>query len=552
MDIEAARLVGSLTPVVAAIQGAAIGAGFGLACLADFRVGCPETRLAANFARLGYHHILGLSVTLPALVGQQQCLELLYTGRRVKGEEALALGLIDRVTTLESLRAEAHAMAAEIAASAPLAVREIRQTMRSGLREHFAAATEREAAVQASLATTWDLTEGVRAARERRAPHFEAREPPSSQSMSGEREWNVRLPSAELARHYREMGWWNDETLADIACGGMVRSAAVSCRVRSRVRPFRGTIGDVADQARRLAGTLRRCGIVPGDVVAFQLPNWAEAIACFYAMFALGVVVVPVVHIYGPKEVAHILRQSKARAFVTADSFGRQDYLANLEDAVAGLDDLETIVVVSTDGRPMPTIGPRVLSWSQVVAGDPDPLDRPAAVDPDAPALIGYTSGTTAAPKGVIHTHRTYLADQRTWATFLREERVATAQRAPDGVAHRIARQSRDGAGVGSPAAVAGESLDLMDVWDPGEVLHAVRRRRLDGRGPTVLPPQLARSPRLRRVHASAVHQQPDHGRRPGPDGGGRARDRSGHLARPRLRVHRAPLDDGVAALGSG
>ena len=85
MDIEAARLVGSLTPVVAAIQGAAIGAGFGLACLADFRVGCPETRLAANFARLGYHHILGLSVTLPALVGQQTALDLLYTGRPRQG-----------------------------------------------------------------------------------------------------------------------------------------------------------------------------------------------------------------------------------------------------------------------------------------------------------------------------------------------------------------------------------------------------------------------------------------------------------------------------------
>jgi acyl-CoA synthetase len=292
--------------------------------------------------------------------------------------------------------------------------------------------------------------------------------------MSGEREWNVRLPSAELARHYREMGWWNDETLADIACGGMVRSAAVSCRVRSRVRPFRGTIGDVADQARRLAGTLRRCGIVPGDVVAFQLPNWAEAIACFYAMFALGVVIVPVVHIYGPKEVAHILRQSKARAFVTADSFGRQDYLANLEDAVAGLDDLETIVVVSTDGRPMPTIGPRVLSWSQVVAGDPDPLDRPAAVDPDAPALIGYTSGTTAAPKGVIHTHRTYLADQRTWATFLREDASPPPSVRPTGsltaspVSHVMGLAS-----ALRPLFVA-SSLDLMDVWDPGEVLRAM------------------------------------------------------------------------------
>ena len=85
MDIEALRLVGAGTPVVAAIQGAAIGAGFGLVCLADFRVGCPEARFAANFARLGYHHILGLSITLPAIVGQQHALELLYTGRTAEG-----------------------------------------------------------------------------------------------------------------------------------------------------------------------------------------------------------------------------------------------------------------------------------------------------------------------------------------------------------------------------------------------------------------------------------------------------------------------------------
>ena len=88
MDIEALRIVGAETPVVAAVQGAAIGAGFGLVCLADFRVGCPEARFSANFARLGYHHILGLSITLPAIVGQQRALELLYTGRRLKGEEA--------------------------------------------------------------------------------------------------------------------------------------------------------------------------------------------------------------------------------------------------------------------------------------------------------------------------------------------------------------------------------------------------------------------------------------------------------------------------------
>jgi 2-(1,2-epoxy-1,2-dihydrophenyl)acetyl-CoA isomerase len=175
MDVEAARLVAAGTPVVAAVQGAAIGAGFGLACLADFRVGCPEARFAANFARLGYHHILGLSITLPAIVGQQQALDLLYTGRRLKGEEATAIGLCDRLVPLEQVREEAHAMAADIAASAPLAVRAIRETMRAGLSDRFRAATAHETEVQTSLESTWDLTEGVRAARERSAPRFEGR-----------------------------------------------------------------------------------------------------------------------------------------------------------------------------------------------------------------------------------------------------------------------------------------------------------------------------------------------------------------------------------------
>jgi 2-(1,2-epoxy-1,2-dihydrophenyl)acetyl-CoA isomerase len=175
MDIEAARLVAAGTPVVAAVQGAAIGAGFGLACLADFRVGCPEARFAANFARFGYHHILGLSISLPAIVGQQHALDLLYTGRRVKGEEAMAIGLCDRLVPLERVRDEAHAMAADVAASAPLAVHAIRETMRAGLLDRFRAAAAHETEVQAALASTWDLTEGVRAARERRAPRFEAR-----------------------------------------------------------------------------------------------------------------------------------------------------------------------------------------------------------------------------------------------------------------------------------------------------------------------------------------------------------------------------------------
>jgi len=105
----------------------AAGYALGLALSADFRVASPESRFWANFARLGFHHGFGMTVTLPAAVGEQATRDLLYTGRQVRGEEEVALGLCDRIVPSEQIRAEAHALAAEIAASAPLAVRSIRQ-----------------------------------------------------------------------------------------------------------------------------------------------------------------------------------------------------------------------------------------------------------------------------------------------------------------------------------------------------------------------------------------------------------------------------------------
>jgi len=115
-------LFSTRTPVVAAVQGAAVGGGLGVACFADFRVAATEARFAANFARLGFHHGFGLSATLPRIVGNQRAIELLYTGRRISGEEAASIGLADRLVPLPLLRDAAHDLAAEIAASAPLAV----------------------------------------------------------------------------------------------------------------------------------------------------------------------------------------------------------------------------------------------------------------------------------------------------------------------------------------------------------------------------------------------------------------------------------------------
>lgn len=172
---EAVRLFATQTPVVAAIQGAAIGGGLGLALFSDFRVATPESRFSANFARLGFHMGFGLSVTLPNLVGSQVAMDLLYTGRRVPGEEAVALGLCDRLVPADQLRETAHAWAHEIATSAPLAVRSIRETLRGDLAEQIRAATDREKAEQDRLRKTEDFREGVRAMGERRRPEFKGR-----------------------------------------------------------------------------------------------------------------------------------------------------------------------------------------------------------------------------------------------------------------------------------------------------------------------------------------------------------------------------------------
>lgn len=171
----AIRLFEQPLPIVAAVQGAAIGGGLGLALAADFRVAAPEARFAANFALLGFHQGFAISVTLPAVVGQQKALDLLYTGRRINGEQAHAIGLADRLAASGQAREEAHALAAEIAASGPLAVRSIRQTMRAALADEARTAMSRERAEQDRLRQTEDWKEGVAAVNARRPANFTGR-----------------------------------------------------------------------------------------------------------------------------------------------------------------------------------------------------------------------------------------------------------------------------------------------------------------------------------------------------------------------------------------
>ncbi|MFZ6645970.1 enoyl-CoA hydratase/isomerase family protein [Undibacterium sp. TJN25] len=170
---QAMRLFRNKKPIVVAVNGPAIGAGMGLTLVGDFRIACQEARFSANFNRLGFHPGFGMSVTLPHLIGPQKAALLFYTGRRINGAEALAMGLVDELVPQDQLRQRALELAQEIAASAPLAVESTRDTLRQGMADRIVAANQRELAIQLGQFRTEDFREGVAAMSQRRLPEFQ-------------------------------------------------------------------------------------------------------------------------------------------------------------------------------------------------------------------------------------------------------------------------------------------------------------------------------------------------------------------------------------------
>ncbi len=169
---EAVRLFGNRKPVIAAVQGAAVGGGFGLAMMADFRVVCENTRMTANFVKLGFTPGFGLTHTLARVIGIQKANLMFFTGRRINGETAVDWGVADIYADVSEVRKRAIALAQEIAENAPLALISLRQQMRVGLVEAVQAATDIEGSEQYWLTLTEDHKEGVKSVEERRVGNF--------------------------------------------------------------------------------------------------------------------------------------------------------------------------------------------------------------------------------------------------------------------------------------------------------------------------------------------------------------------------------------------
>jgi enoyl-CoA hydratase/carnithine racemase len=173
-----AAMLGSATPIVAAVNGVALGIGMDLALLCDVRIASEHAKFAQLFVKMG----LSTDVTgywlLPQLVGASRAAELLLTGETVDAAEAERIGLVSRVVASDELVEQAHALAARIAANPPLAVRAIKEGLRMGAGRRADDLQDLATYVGHSLArlfTTDDHREAVQAFMERREPTFTGR-----------------------------------------------------------------------------------------------------------------------------------------------------------------------------------------------------------------------------------------------------------------------------------------------------------------------------------------------------------------------------------------
>ena len=266
--------------------------------------------------------------------------------------------------------------------------------------------------------------------------------------------------SDDLARQWRAAGYWRQETLADIAAA---QTQAAPDRTLLIEGNTRWTRAEVYDLALRLAGFLKRRGAEPGDVVAFQLPNWSESAVIALAARLLGLVINPIPPIYRETELAYMLRATGAKYLFIPGEFRQCDYPAMIARLRGGQPALGDVVVVRGAAGDN-------LSWQEAVAGAP--LATLPRIDPAAVFMVMFTSGTTGRAKGVLQTHYAfgYKARQMIAAWGVGEEDVIFM---PSPVTHITgAIWAFDIPWLSGAPAV------LLDVWNAADGIAAIREHR--------------------------------------------------------------------------
>lgn len=266
-------------------------------------------------------------------------------------------------------------------------------------------------------------------------------------------------PTDEVAARYRRAGWWRDR-LVDSFIEDAVEANPDATAVAEGDR--RLSYAQLAAYVNRFASRLHSMGVGKGDVVSLQLPNWIEALVAHYGIIRAGAISNPIIPIYRERELRHILTEAGSRIAIIPATFREHDYSAMYEQLRQDVATLEHLCVVDHDD-------PASLDQLAGKADDRHELPKRSA---DDPALLLYTSGTTATPKGVVHSHNTLDYENRTIIDLfgLGPDDVVFM---PSPVTHITGVLY----GVQLPVMLSTHVV-YQDVWEPGTALELIERER--------------------------------------------------------------------------
>jgi acyl-CoA synthetase len=310
--------------------------------------------------------------------------------------------------------------------------------------------------------------------------------------LSAEGSLQLRKVPPDLVERYQREGWWTDETLGGKIAEWLAATPDSTVNIWSKVRPWRGTYADIDVEARRLVTMLTNAGIEPGSVIAFQLPNWKEAVVSFAALSMGGYRLVPIVHIYGRKEVSFVLEQSQAVAYISPVSYGHVKYVEIVDDAAPKR--LRLHVIVGEDECAAAPDGINRVHWNSLQ--DVAPAEVLPTVAADTVAVLAYTSGTTSDPKGVIHDHRTMLSELRHMAAWITPGK-------PNLMGSPVTHATGMIGAVLGPLRM-GADIHLLDRWDPEHALEVMLEAGIGGgTGASVFLASLINHPNFTPAHAA-------------------------------------------------
>jgi acyl-CoA synthetase (AMP-forming)/AMP-acid ligase II len=261
-----------------------------------------------------------------------------------------------------------------------------------------------------------------------------------------------------LHRRWYSDGYYTERTFGAEFIRGVEVSPSATMHFASATRPASITLAELHERGVRVATALGELGLRRGDFIACQVPNWVEGAILYHAALTLGLVVVPIVHIYGPAEVGYILDRTGARVLVIPDAWRNVDYVTRVA-AMEQRASLDHVIVIG-DSSPDWGIGFGELE-------NRGPLAPVRDVEPDDVCMVMFTSGTTARPKGVQHTHNTLLSEVRSWG--LPDPSVAKdVHLSPYPAGHM-------GGVLGlARAFLSGGTSIMIDAWDPERAVDLV------------------------------------------------------------------------------